>query len=220
MVSCPLVSSGHEIVAPMWQFPQLEPFLAHQSWSHEYVNNGESFYQRRRSKLLVVFTQIYPPPPPLLLIWFNLTLASKWISESIQIISHPFLRHERILQRPGSCLWRRPLWQQVSTLVRRCPSLRTPLVLVPLTGDPSPPNNNNGVPLCALWQSLPPCQSCAVFSRYHLKLGKIIKFTLAKKSFINGGHMGWEHVIKSFLSQMQPWETLNENTNHQSCENL
>ena len=102
----PLVSVRHEIVARMWQFPQLLPLLAHQSWSHEYGNNGESFYQK-----FLWFSPRYPPPFCLPHLWFNLT--SKWISESEVRL---FL--ERILQRPGSCLWRRPLCWQVSTPVK------------------------------------------------------------------------------------------------------
>ena len=59
MWSSPLVSAGHEIVARMWQFPQLLPFLAHQS-SHlmNMVIMGNHSINGARSKLLVVFTQI------------------------------------------------------------------------------------------------------------------------------------------------------------------
>ena len=99
----PLVSGGHEIVARMWQFPQLScPSLPTRAGLMNMVIMGNHSINGARSNFLW-FSPRYPPP--LLPIRFNLTLASKWISESSQIISQP---------RKNSCLWRRALWWQVS----------------------------------------------------------------------------------------------------------
>ena len=72
----------------------LLPFLAHQSWSHEYVNNGESFYQRRPLKTSCGFhPDIHHHCCPS-------DSISHWLRNGFLNQIRLFLRHERILQRP------------------------------------------------------------------------------------------------------------------------
>ena len=85
----------------------LLPFLAHQSWSHEYGNNGESFYQRRPLKLLVVFTQISTT------IAAHLIQSHTGFEMDFWIKSDYFSAAKEFFNDP-SCLWRRALWWQVS----------------------------------------------------------------------------------------------------------
>ena len=120
-------------MARMWQFPHQTLPCPHQSWSHEYGNNGESFYQRRRSNFL----------------WFSPRSIHRRCCPSDSIFKRGkwiflnqvglYLRKERILRRP-------PLVCEGGLYGGSCPPL---LKAATLSEDLSPHNNNNGV-LCAV----------------------------------------------------------------------
>ena len=155
MWSSPLVSGGHEIVARMWQFPQLScPSLPTRAGLMNMVIMGNHSINGARSNFLW-FSPRYPPP--LLPIWFNLTLSSKWISESSQIISQPRKNSSTtpLVCEGGLYGGRCP------PLVRRCPSVRTPHLLTTTMGF-----------LFAQWQSLTPANHGQLFSCISPSLAK------------------------------------------------
>ena len=98
----------------------------HQSWSHEYGNNGESFYQRRRSNFL----------------WFSpRSIRRRCCPSSDSIFKNGFpnqvglyLRKERILRRPPLVCEGGLYGGRCPPLVRRCPSVRTPHLLTTTMG--------------------------------------------------------------------------------------